>query len=170
MFDKMLKGLRSVLYWFSFTAMLLMLALIFTQVVTRYCFGYTAEWSEELARFLFVWVVFLGSALIMGECGHLAVEFVPLHYKGKPFGKVLEIIINLSSYAFILLLLVQGAKMTKTMTFQMSPGLDISMSYVYSVIPLSCALMLLYVIRDTARIIKDTYSFPKEATDACTED
>ena len=170
MFDKMLKGLRSVLYWFSFTAMLFMLALIFTQVVTRYCFGYTAAWSEELARFLFVWVVFLGSALIMGESGHLAVEFVPLHYKGRPFGKVLEIIINLSSYAFILLLLVQGAKMTKIMTFQMSPGLDLSMSYVYFVIPLSCALMLLYVIRDTARIIKGMYTPPKEATGTFTED
>jgi TRAP-type C4-dicarboxylate transport system permease small subunit len=170
MFDKMLKGLRSVLYWFSFSAMLLMLTLIFVQVVTRYCFGYTAEWSEELARFLFVWVVFLGSALIMGESGHLAVEFLPLHYKGKLFGKVLEIIINVASYAFILLLLVQGAKMTKIMTFQTSPGLDISMSYVYAVIPVSCALMLLYVIRDTVRIIKGIYTPPKEATGTAVED
>lgn len=170
MFDKMLNGLRSVLSWFSFTAMLVMLALIFVQVVTRYCFGYTAEWSEELARFLFVWVVFLGSALVMGESGHLAVEFVPLHYKGKPFGKVLEILINVASYAFILLLLVQGAKMTKVMTFQTSPGLEISMSYVYAVIPVSCALMLLYVIRDTMRIIKGIYTPPKEATGTAVED
>jgi TRAP-type C4-dicarboxylate transport system permease small subunit len=155
MFEKILKGLRAVLYWFSFTAMLVMLALIFVQVITRYCFGYTPEWSEELARFLFVWVVFLGSALIMGEGGHLAVQFVPLHYKGKPFGKVLEIIINLSSYAFTILLLVQGAKMTKTMTFQLSPGMDLPMSYVYFVIPLSCALMLLYIVRDTIQIIRD---------------
>jgi len=170
MFEKLLKGLRSILYWFSFVAMLLMLLIIFAQVVTRYGFGYTAAWSEELARFLFVWVVFLGSALIMGESGHLAVEFVPLHYKGKPFGKVLEIIINLSSYIFTILLLVQGAKMTKIMTFQKSPGLDISMSYVYFVIPLSCALMLLYVIRDTMRIVKGTFEPPKEATPAMTED
>ena len=170
MFDKLLQGLRTILYWFSFTAMLLMLLIIFAQVITRYLFGYTAEWSEELARFLFVWVVFLGSALVMGEQGHLAVEFIPLHFKGKPFGKVLEIIINLSSYVFIILLFVQGAKMTKTMTFQRSPGMDISMSIVYFVIPLSCALMLLYVIRDSIRIIKGTFELPKEATAAATED
>lgn len=170
MFDKILNGLRSVLNWFTFTAMLVMLGLIFVQVITRYCFGYTAEWSEELARFLFVWVVFLGSALVMGESGHLAVEFIPLHFKGKPFGKVLEIIINLCSYVFIILLLTQGAKMTKVMTFQMSPGMDISMSYVYSVIPISCVLMLLYVIRDSIRIVKGFYTPPKEATGTATED
>ncbi len=43
-----------------------MLVIRFAQVVPRYFFNYTPEWSEELARFLFVWVVFLGSALIMG--------------------------------------------------------------------------------------------------------
>lgn len=170
MFEKILQGLRSVLSWFSITAMLVMLALVFVTVVTRYCFGYTAEWSEELARFLFVWVVFLGSALVMGESGHLAVEFLPLHYKGTLFGKVLELIINVCSYAFILLLLVQGAKMTTIMTFQLSPGMDLPMSYVYGVIPFSCALMLLYVIRDTMRIIKDTYTPPKEATGTAVED
>jgi TRAP-type C4-dicarboxylate transport system permease small subunit len=162
MLDKLFKGLRSVLYWFSFASMLIMLLIIFTQVITRYFFDYTAEWSEDLARFLFVWVVFLGSALIMGESGHLAVEFVPNHFKGKPFGKVIEIIINLSSYVFTLLLLVQGAKMTNTMTFQLSPGMDISMSYVYCVIPLSSALMLLYLIKDTARIIRGFSSGPKK--------
>lgn len=165
MLDKLFKGLRSVLYWFSFAAMLIMLLIIFGQVITRYCFDYTPEWSEELARFLFVWVVFLGSALIMGESGHLAVEFVPNHFKGRPFGKILEIIIIAASYVFTLLLLIQGAKMTEVMTFQTSPGLEISMSYVYIVIPLSSALMLLYLIKDTVRIIKGFNNKTKEFTE-----
>ncbi len=108
MMDRLFKGLRSVLYGFSVTAMSLMLIIIFSQVVTRYVFDWTPEWSEELSRFLFVWVVFLGSALIMGESGHLAVQFVPNHFKGTTVGNVLEIIINLSGYVFILILLVQG--------------------------------------------------------------
>jgi len=170
MLETALRTLRRVLSWFSFAAMLLMLLIIFAQVITRYVFGYTAEWSEELARFLFVWVVFLGSALVMGERGHLAVEFIPHHFKGKPFGKVLEVVVNLSSYAFILLLFTQGAKMTRTMTFQRSPGMDVSMSIVYAVIPLSSALMLLYVIRDSIRIVKGTREPSKESTATVTED
>ncbi len=155
MLDKLFTGMRAVLYWFSVAAMSVMLVVIFAQVVSRYVFNWTPEWSEELARYLFVWVVFIGSALIMGESGHLAVQFVPNHFKGTATGKFLEIVINLSGYVFILILLTQGAKMTRVMTFQMSPGMEIPMSWVYAVIPLSSALMLLYLIKDTVRIFKD---------------
>lgn len=160
MLDKLFKGLRSVLYWFSVAAMSVMLVVIFAQVVSRYLFNWTPEWSEELARYLFVWVVFIGSALIMGESGHLAVQFVPNHFKGTAAGKALEIVINLSGYAFIVLLLVQGTKMMQVMTFQISPGLEIPMSWVYSVIPISSVLMLLYLVKDTVRIVRDV-SGPK---------
>ncbi len=160
MLDKLFTGLRSVLYWFSVAAMSVMLVVIFAQVISRYVFNWTPEWSEELARYLFVWVVFIGSALIMGESGHLAVQFVPNHFKGTATGRFLEIVINLSGYVFILILFTQGAKMTRVMTFQMSPGMEIPMSWVYAVIPLSSALMLLYLVKDTVRIVRG-WSGPK---------
>lgn len=160
MLDKLFTGLRSVLYWFSVAAMSVMLVVIFAQVISRYVFNWTPEWSEELARYLFVWVVFIGSALIMGESGHLAVQFVPNHFKGTATGPLLEIVINLSGYVFILILFTQGAKMTRVMTFQMSPGMEIPMSWVYAVIPLSSALMLLYLVKDTVRIVRG-WSGPK---------
>lgn len=153
--DKLLKGVRSVLYGFSVVAMSVMLVIIFAQVVTRYLFNYTPEWSEELARFLFVWVVFLGSALIMGESGHLAVQFLPDKFKGTVFGTVLDVVINICGYIFIGLLLTQGWKMTSIMTFQRAPGLDIPMSWVYVIIPVSCVLMLLYLFRETLRIFRN---------------
>lgn len=62
--------------------------------------------------------------------------------------------VNLCSYAFTMLLLVQGAKMTSVMTFQTAPGLGISMSVVYSIIPVSASLMILYLLKDTVNIIK----------------
>ncbi len=159
--DKLLQGVRTVLYGFSVAAMSVMLVIIFAQVVTRYFFNYTPEWSEELARFLFVWVVFLGSALIMGESGHLAVQFLPDKLKGTALGSALDIVINAAGYVFIILLLTQGWKMTSIMTFQRAPGLDIPMSWVYAVIPFSCVLMLLYLLKDTIRIVKN---FSKRAS------
>ena len=154
MLDKLLGKVRTVLYAFSCIAMMVMLMTIFSQVISRYGFGYTPEWSEELARYLFVYIVFLGSALIMGETGHLAVEFLPNRYKGTGFGKFLTWLSLVCGYVFVLILLVQGSKMTQVMTFQESPGLEISMSYIYVVIPVSAVLMLLYLIRDTSRILK----------------
>lgn len=154
MYDKLLKGLRFILYYFSIVAMSIMLITIFAQVITRYFFHYTPEWSEELARFLFVWVVFLGSALIMGEKGHLSVEFLPNLLKGRVAGKILDILVNLAGYVFIAILFFNGLKMARIMTFQISPGMSIPMSYIYAVIPLSSILMLLYLIKNTLAIVR----------------
>jgi TRAP-type C4-dicarboxylate transport system permease small subunit len=158
--DVLFKLLRKVLYGVSVTAMLVMLAIIFMQVITRYIFGFTFEWSEELARFLFVWATFLGGALIMGEDGHLAVELLPRMLDGKPLGKLLRVFINLCGYVFILLLIVQGWAMTEKMTFQEAPGLGIPMSWVYVIMPVSGFLMLLYHIKDSIRIVK-SFTEPK---------
>lgn len=152
--DILFKFLRKTLYGISVAAMVVMLVIIFMQVITRYIFGFSFEWSEELARFLFVWVVFLGSALIMGEDGHLAVELLPRILNNTKPGFVLNLFINACGYVFILLLIVQGWKMTETMTFQTSPGLGLSMSYVYAIMPLSGVLMLMYHIKDTVKIFK----------------
>jgi TRAP-type transport system small permease protein len=162
MFDKIFRILRAIIFGFSVTAMSIMLIIIFGQVISRYLFGYTPEWSEELARFLFVWVVFLGSALIMGESGHLAVQFVPEHFKGRLLGKILEILILFFSYVFILILMFQGSKMTSMMTFQTAPGIGISMSYVYAVIPVSSVLMLFYLVRNTITIFRGFVSAAKK--------
>ncbi len=64
---------------------------------------------------------------------------------------------------FILLLLVQGGKMTSTMTFQTAPGTGIPMSWVYSILPISAVLMMLYLIKDTVRIVKAITGRGKEA-------
>ncbi len=153
--NTLFKGLRTSLYWLSVAAMATMLALIFLQVVTRYVFGFTFDWSEEVARFLFVWVVFLGSALIMGETGHLAVRFLPDALSGKLAGLILESAINLLSYVFIYLLVFQGGKMMTAMSFQTTPALGISVSWIYATLPVSGLLMALYLTRDTLRIFGD---------------
>ena len=153
MLDKLLEKVRLVLYWFSCTAMMIMLVTIFVQVISRYCFHYTPEWSEELARYLFVYVVFLGGALIMGESGHLAVEFLPTYYKGTLFGKFLQVVALVCGYIFVAILFTQGYKMVNVMYFQESPGLGLSMSYIYAVIPVSSVLMFLYLVRNTLRFI-----------------
>ncbi|MFA6505868.1 MAG: TRAP transporter small permease [Treponemataceae bacterium] len=151
---KLLNAVRTVLYWISVVSMALMLALIFVQVVTRYIFGYTWEGGEEVARYLFVWTVYLGSALIMGEGGHLAVEFLPNKLAGTKAGFFLRLFIQLCGYIFVVHMFTQGSKMTSTMMFQTSPALEIPMGAVYAVIPLSALLLFLYMIRDTIVFLK----------------
>jgi TRAP-type C4-dicarboxylate transport system permease small subunit len=147
--ERLFFALRKLLYFISIAAIALMLVIIFFQVISRYIFGYTFDWSEELSRFLFVWVVFIGSALIIGDKGHMAVQLLPDMLSGKLSGFYLQIFIKLASLVFILLLIVQGSKMTRTMMFQTAPALNLPMGIVYAIIPVSGVLMLLYLIRDS---------------------
>lgn len=148
-----LDNTRKFLYYLSVSSIALMLVIIFFQVISRYLFNHSFEWSEELARFLFVWTVFIGSALIIGDKGHMAVKLLPERLKGKKSGTVLEIFVELCSLAFILILIIQGSKMTKIMMFQTSPALGIPMGFVYSIIPISGVLMLLYFLKNILGII-----------------
>ena len=81
-------------------------------------------------------------------------EFLPNHFKGTFVGKLLKLLYLVCGYLFVAILLTQGTKMAQVMSFQTSPGLEISMSYIYAVIPISGSLMLLYLIRDTLRFLK----------------
>jgi len=151
---KLLNAVRTALYWISVVSMGAMLALIAVQVLTRYTVRYTWEGGEEIARYLFVWTVYLGSALIMGEGGHLAVEFLPNKLKGTKAGFILRLFTQLFGYVFVVHMFTQGYKMTSMMMFQTSPALEIPMGVIYAVIPVSAVLLLLYMVRDTVAFLK----------------
>lgn len=53
-----------------------MLGLIMMQVVWRYLLDMPLRWTEEVARFVFIWLAFLGAAFVMGEGRHIAVDVV----------------------------------------------------------------------------------------------
>ena len=54
----------------------LMVALVFANVVLRYAFNMGITTSEEVSRFLFVWMIFLGAIVALRENGHLGVDLV----------------------------------------------------------------------------------------------
>lgn len=115
-------------------------------VITRYFLGGQASWSEELARFLLIWIGLLGAAYAAGKGMHLAIDLLPEHLQGKALRR-LEITINLIIIAFALVVMVIGGIRYVFLTFtlgQISPALQIPMGYVYLVIPLSGLLVIYY--------------------------
>lgn len=69
-----------------------MLVMVFANVVLRYGFGSGITVSEEISRFLFVWLIFLGSVPVMRQHGHLGVEvFVgKLSAPGRRIGRAVS--------------------------------------------------------------------------------
>ncbi|MBO4368889.1 MAG: TRAP transporter small permease [Desulfovibrio sp.] len=131
----------------------LMLLLVFGQVITRYCFGFTPHFGEELARYLFVWVVFLSLPLVAKHGGHMCIETITSRVHGLTL-KVLTILADIFTITFLTIMTWNGILMVERTSFQTSPALMIPMSWVYVVIPFGCGVMLCYVTAHFFRVLK----------------
>ncbi len=54
--------------------MVTMFALVFTNVVTRYGFGFSIAWAEEVSGFLMIWITYIGAGLALRQGRHVAIE------------------------------------------------------------------------------------------------
>lgn len=123
-------------------------------VFTRYALGSQASWSEELARFLLIWIGILGAAYASGQNMHLAIDL--LSPKLKPKSQItLATAINLLIILFAFCVLVVGGFRLIYVTQvlgQISPALQIPMTVVYAVLPLSGLLVVYYKFHDLLTI------------------
>ena len=115
---------------------------VFYQVLGRYLFNAPPSWSEELARFLQVWIALLASALCIQQGMHLGVDYL-LHAVPPRGRALLEILVHVLVSGVLLLLIVQGIKILVVAAVQSSPAMGINMWYAYLAVPVGAALMLL---------------------------
>jgi TRAP-type C4-dicarboxylate transport system permease small subunit len=119
-------------------------------VFTRYVMGEQAKWTEELARFLLVWVSLLGGALAFGTKGHLGVDYfvAKLHCDARKLMTLISLFIVLLFSISIFLyggiyIVAESLKLE-----QMTPALGWKMGYVYLVLPISGFFMLLFTLEN----------------------
>ncbi len=117
-------------------------------VFTRYVAGSQASWTEELARFLLIWIGLLGAAYAAGQRMHLAIDLLPrrLDERGR---RRLQVLINVLVILFAATVMVLGGFRYVYLTLtlgQTSPALQIPMGYVYLIVPVSGLLVILYKV------------------------
>jgi len=115
-------------------------------VFTRYVYGNQADWSEELAKFLLIWVGLLGAAYASGQKLHLTIDLITdsLSPTGKN-GLALLINVLIILFAFSVLVIGGGNLMYITNILgQTSPALQLPMYLVYLVVPISGVLVVVY--------------------------
>lgn len=134
-----------------FAGMIALAAVITLQIVSRVFFTSFA-WTEEVARFLLIWIAFLGAALAFQQGRHIAVTFVrdlmPLNLRRIITGAGILVAI-----AFLVTLAMIGWKYSGIQSFQKSPSLRISMFWVYLVMPASAAIMTFLSVVDLVRLL-----------------
>jgi len=132
---------------------LVLLVCVVWQVVSRYVLGTPSTTTDELARFLFMWLALTGGAYTYGQGRHLAIDLLPLSLNGRP-RLLVEALITLLIAAFAGLVMVWGGGqlMLKTLASgQISPALQVPMGWVYGAVPASGLIILAYAAGNLAR-------------------
>ncbi|RCV93557.1 TRAP transporter small permease [Vreelandella rituensis] len=130
-----------------------LIGVITLQIISRVLFS-AVGWTEEVARFLLVWITFLGATLAFQRGRHIAVTFAVDALPGR-LRQVARIAATLIVLAFMVALVVIGYRYMQVQSFQKSASMRLSMTYVYAVIPLSAALMGWYALVDLLELWVD---------------
>lgn len=122
-----------------------MLAVMAAQVTSRYVFGQPLAWTEEVLRYLYVWLVFLGASAAYADRGHVAVTLISDHL--PPSARLwLQTGSDLLLLVYTLLLFALGASATLRYHHYPLSVLDwVPYSVVYVVVPLSCLTLLVRI-------------------------
>lgn len=145
------RGLDAIIQPVVFAGMAALIGVITLQIVSRVFFN-AVGWTEEVARFLLVWITFLAGTLAFQRGRHIAVTFavdaLPL-----PLRKLARLAALAIVLAFMVTLVVIGHRYMQVQSFQKSAALRLSMTYVYAVIPLSAGIMAWYALVDMIEVL-----------------
>lgn len=114
-----------------------------------------ANWTEELARFLLVWVSLIGGAVAFGTKGHLGVDYFvgKFHHETR---KLLAIFAHICVLFFAAAIFIYGGSTIVHDSFaveQMTPALGWKMGYVYLALPIAGVFMVLFTIENLVETI-----------------
>ncbi len=122
-----------------------MVVAVFLQVVFRYVVNLPLSWTEELARYVFVWASMLGASMGVKKKIHFCLDSLLKSFSQRQ-RKIAEIILYLLMSVFLLVLVYYGALFSRELYVQTAPGLDIPMAIPYAAVPVGGLLMLLHIL------------------------
>jgi TRAP-type C4-dicarboxylate transport system permease small subunit len=138
--------------WLLMSILGMMVVLVFGNVVLRYGFNSGIVFSEEVSRFLFVWMVFLGSVLMLKDNGHLGVHTLTkkMPLAGK---KVCKFLSDLITLGCCVLLTVGGWKVVVLNLPNIAPVSEISLGVVFTAVLVCSVGMSLLLLNSMYRLL-----------------
>ncbi|MHB8708397.1 MAG: TRAP transporter small permease [Desulfuromonadales bacterium] len=127
--------------------------IIFGQVISRYFFEYTPLWSEELARYLIVWSIFIGVSVGVRENKHIGVDALLRFLPGK-LKIASECLLNLIGIVVVAVLIWTSIQfISHTIDYeQLSPAMRIPMYIPYLAMPIGLGLSAVRFLQDIVRL------------------
>ncbi len=152
------QGVDRVATFLAVMALAAMTAVTTLQIVCRFFFT-ALSWSEELSRYLMVWLTFLGASMGVKRGTHIAVTFAvsPLAPRWR---QGLALLVQLLALYFFLLVALYGWKLMNLQAFQVSAGLGVSMRYVYVSLPVGGLLCAVHIVSEILQLLSGEKPWP----------
>lgn len=142
----LLKALRHPLETAVCGLLIAMTTVVFSQVIARYIFEAPLSWSEELARFLLMWLSMLSAAYAFKTKSHFALRIV-VGKLSKSAQWAMALFVHAVVAIFFAILLYFSIVFVNGVDGHIAPALQISMQIPYSSIVIGCFLILYETLR-----------------------
>jgi|TARA_Y100001947_G_C10177767_1_gene235173 TRAP-type C4-dicarboxylate transport system permease small subunit len=119
----------------------------FVQVLFRYVFQFSLAWTEELARYIFLWLAALSIAYAFKTKSHFALTFLVDRVQ-KRYRNVIYKTVNVLMLLFLSIFVWKSFEYTLSVIDQFGPGTGLSMSVPYSSSFFGGILMIYYIVQD----------------------
>ena len=133
--------------------MAIMVINVLWQVITRFL-GIPSSFTDELARYLMIWLGVLGAAYVSGKKMHVAIDLISTKLSTQGKKKVSILVSSLIALFSFFALVIGGVRLVylTLVLGQSSPALQIPLGLVYSIIPISGLLIIYYKLNDIKNI------------------
>ena len=128
--------------WVSVLLFWALAGVVFTQFFTRYFLNNSASWTEEIARYLLIGVVFVGASIGVAKNNHIQVDLL-YRYLPAPLCRVLAVAVDITRIAFLGAMTFYTVQMMQKMGNYQMTIVDLPMNIVYGVVLFGFAAMAL---------------------------
>jgi C4-dicarboxylate transporter DctQ subunit len=123
----------------------LIVTIVTTEVILRYVFKHSLIFTEELSRYLMVWIVFLGGALAVRDEAHIRINIL-VKRLNRTLSKAVRLLAHGLVLIFLVIIAVEGFRILPDQLRQMCITIDVSLFYFYLAIPVGAILMIVYLL------------------------
>jgi TRAP-type C4-dicarboxylate transport system permease small subunit len=149
-------GLDTFLKWASVILFALLVVIVVWQVFTRQVMHSPATWTDEAARYTFVWLGFFATALVFSERGHIAVDFL-VRLLPEGIQRAIAVLVQLCIIAFAGIMLVWGGwRAAQGAWNQNLSSLPLSVGEMYLVMPVTGVLIVVYALYHVVAVLNRT--------------
>ncbi len=139
---KVIRIFDAVIDWLSIFLISAVVIVVLLQILFRFVIQKPLSWSEELSRYLFIWIVYIGSYLCTKSNSHLGITYF-VDILPTKIAKVVRTIANICLVIYMVVVIYFGFSLSFRVMGQPSAVLRVPMGIVYMAIPLGMTVMLM---------------------------